>query len=93
MYFRLKNIILEIYQAYDICKSRALLREQVYILGRMGNHKQALAVIINELGDIKEVIIVWVLSPFLGCAFLKVHLNEKFLMSCAGYRVCEHATK
>lgn len=43
-------------QAYEICVKRDLLREQVFILGRMGNSKQALAVIINELGDIEEVL-------------------------------------
>jgi hypothetical protein len=29
----------------------------VFVLGRMGNAKQALAVIINKLGDIEEVIV------------------------------------
>ncbi|MCL8600365.1 hypothetical protein NAB79_19205, partial [Proteus mirabilis] len=43
-------------KAYEICVKRDLLREQVFILGRIGNSKQALAVIINELGDIKEAI-------------------------------------
>lgn len=43
-------------KAYDICVKRELLREQVFILGRMGNAKQALAVIINKLGDIEEAI-------------------------------------
>lgn len=43
-------------KAYEICVKRDLLREQVFILGRMGNAKQALAVIINELGDIGEAI-------------------------------------
>lgn len=43
-------------QAYEICVKRDLLREQVFILGRMGNSRQALAVIINKLGDIEEVI-------------------------------------
>ena len=43
-------------QAYEICIKRDLLREQVFILGRMGNSKQALAVIINQLGDIEEVL-------------------------------------
>ncbi|KAA8550288.1 hypothetical protein F0562_001972 [Nyssa sinensis] len=43
-------------KAYDICVKRDLLREQVFILGRMGNSKQALAVIINRLGDIEEAI-------------------------------------
>ncbi|KAJ8551940.1 hypothetical protein K7X08_028383 [Anisodus acutangulus] len=43
-------------KAYDICVKRDLLKEQVFILGRMGNAKQALAVIINRLGDIEEAI-------------------------------------
>ncbi|KAL6967122.1 Vacuolar protein sorting-associated protein 41 [Sarracenia purpurea var. burkii] len=43
-------------KAYEICLKRDLLREQVFILGRMGNSKQALAVIINKLGDIEEAI-------------------------------------
>ncbi|XP_051120523.1 vacuolar protein sorting-associated protein 41 homolog [Andrographis paniculata] len=43
-------------KAYEICVERDLLREQVFILGRMGNSKKALAVIINKLGDIEEAI-------------------------------------
>ncbi|KAL6575787.1 Vacuolar protein sorting-associated protein 41 [Orobanche hederae] len=43
-------------KAHEICVQRDLLREQVFILGRMGNSKQALAVIINKLGDIEEAI-------------------------------------
>ncbi|KAH6814682.1 vacuolar protein sorting 41 [Perilla frutescens var. frutescens] len=43
-------------KAHEICVKRRLLREQVFILGRMGNAKQALAVIINKLGDIEEAI-------------------------------------
>ncbi|QHN98588.1 uncharacterized protein DS421_13g390830 [Arachis hypogaea] len=43
-------------KAYEICTKKELLKEQVFILGRMGNSKQALAVIINKLGDIKEAV-------------------------------------
>ncbi|OAY38116.1 vacuolar protein sorting-associated protein 41 homolog [Manihot esculenta] len=43
-------------KAYDICVKRDLLREQVFILGRMGNSKKALAIIINKLGDIEEAV-------------------------------------
>lgn len=43
-------------KAYEICIGRGLLREQVFILGRMGNAKQALSVIINNLGDIEEAV-------------------------------------
>ena len=49
------QILKVVFQAYEICIKRDLLREQVFILGRMGNSKQALAVIINKLGDIEEV--------------------------------------
>lgn len=42
-------------QAYELCMRKGLLKEQAFILGRMGNTKQALAVIINELGDMEEV--------------------------------------
>ncbi|KAG6436129.1 hypothetical protein SASPL_101013 [Salvia splendens] len=44
-------------RAHEICVRRGLLKEQVFILGRMGNAKQALTVIINKLGgDIEEAI-------------------------------------
>ncbi|KAK4763529.1 hypothetical protein SAY87_012967 [Trapa incisa] len=43
-------------KAYDICIRRDLIKEQVFVLGRMGNSKQALAVIINNLGDIEEAV-------------------------------------
>ncbi|KAI4334309.1 hypothetical protein L6164_019020 [Bauhinia variegata] len=43
-------------KAYEICIRRDLLRDQVFILGRMGNSKQALAIIINKLGDIEEAV-------------------------------------
>ncbi|XP_058097967.1 vacuolar protein sorting-associated protein 41 homolog isoform X2 [Magnolia sinica] len=43
-------------KAYEICVKKDLLREQVFILGRMGNSKKALAVIINKLEDIAEAI-------------------------------------
>ncbi|GKV16606.1 hypothetical protein SLEP1_g27228 [Rubroshorea leprosula] len=43
-------------KAYEICVRRDLLKEQVFILGRMGNSRLALAVIINKLGDIQEAV-------------------------------------
>ncbi|KAK1320882.1 hypothetical protein QJS10_CPA03g02564 [Acorus calamus] len=43
-------------KAYEICVKKDLVREQVFILSRMGNTKQALAVIINKLEDIEEAI-------------------------------------
>ncbi|XP_024985211.1 vacuolar protein sorting-associated protein 41 homolog isoform X1 [Cynara cardunculus var. scolymus] len=43
-------------KAYEVCVKRDLLSEQVFILGRMGNTKQALAVIIDKQGDIEEAV-------------------------------------
>ncbi|XP_073011981.1 vacuolar protein sorting-associated protein 41 homolog [Typha latifolia] len=43
-------------KAYDIFSRKELLREQVFVLGKMGNAKQALAIIINKLEDIEEAV-------------------------------------
>lgn len=43
-------------KAYEICVRKGFLKEQAFILGRMGNTKQALAVIINQLGDMEEAL-------------------------------------
>ncbi|KAI9080167.1 hypothetical protein K1719_037845 [Acacia pycnantha] len=43
-------------KAHEICIQRDLLRAQVFILGRMGNSKQALSIIIDKLGDIEEAV-------------------------------------
>jgi hypothetical protein len=43
-------------QAYDICKARNLVAEMVFILGRMGNNKEALSLIIAKLGDVQQAI-------------------------------------
>jgi hypothetical protein len=66
MHARESNSIV-VFQAYEICIKRDLMREQVFILGRMGNAKKALAVIINKLGDIEEV---FYLLFFYSCFWL-----------------------
>lgn len=62
----MNQILKIVFQAYEICISRDLMREQVFILGRMGNSKQALAVIINKLGDIEEVFHLFQLEVVFG---------------------------
>uniref|UniRef100_A0A7R9YQY0 Vps41 beta-propeller domain-containing protein n=1 Tax=Chlamydomonas euryale TaxID=1486919 RepID=A0A7R9YQY0_9CHLO len=42
--------------ALTICQQRGLVAEQVYILGRMGNSRQALHIIIEKLGDVPQAI-------------------------------------
>lgn len=42
-------------QALAVCSSRDLVFEQVYLLGRIGDNKQALSLIIDRLGDVRRV--------------------------------------
>ncbi|KAI9138627.1 hypothetical protein BKA69DRAFT_1127186 [Paraphysoderma sedebokerense] len=42
--------------ALKVCQERELIHEWVYVLGRMGNNKEALNVIMSKLGDIKMAI-------------------------------------
>lgn len=41
--------------ALGVCQQRSLVREQVFILGRMGSSAQALHLIIQRLADIPQV--------------------------------------
>ena len=41
--------------ALAVCEGRGLVREQVFILGRMGSASQALHLIIQRLADIPQV--------------------------------------
>nr|XP_019044083.1 vacuolar protein sorting 41 [Kwoniella bestiolae CBS 10118]OCF23013.1 vacuolar protein sorting 41 [Kwoniella bestiolae CBS 10118] len=43
-------------KAYEICKQRDLVTEMVFLLGRMGNNKKALMLIIERLGDVQRAI-------------------------------------
>ncbi|KDQ63963.1 hypothetical protein JAAARDRAFT_27634 [Jaapia argillacea MUCL 33604] len=43
-------------QAYKVCNERDLVPEMVFLLGRMGNNKQALTLIIERLGDVHRAI-------------------------------------
>lgn len=42
-------------RAYRICQERDFVPEMVFLLGRMGNNKQALMLIIQRLGDVQRV--------------------------------------
>jgi len=43
-------------RALAVCQARNYYREMVFILGRMGNNQQALQLIIDKIGDIREAI-------------------------------------
>ncbi|XP_076360932.1 vacuolar protein sorting-associated protein light isoform X2 [Tachypleus tridentatus] len=42
--------------ALEICRQRSLVEEEVFLLGRMGNTRDALCLITEKLGDIKQAI-------------------------------------
>eukprot|EP00850_Spirogloea_muscicola_P005291 SM000024S07753 [mRNA] locus=s24:238417:248992:- [translate_table: standard] len=43
-------------KAHSICVERGLVKEQVYVLGRMGNSHEALGLIIEQLHDMEQAI-------------------------------------
>ncbi|KAI0345141.1 vacuolar protein sorting-associated protein 41 [Trametopsis cervina] len=43
-------------EAYQVCNERNLVLEMVFLLGRMGNNRQALTLIIERLGDVNRAI-------------------------------------
>lgn len=43
-------------QAYRICESQDLIPEMVFLLGRMGDNKRALGIIIERMGDVHRAI-------------------------------------
>jgi hypothetical protein len=45
-------------KALRICRERDYVTEMVFLLGRMGNNKQALMLIIERLGDVQRVSIM-----------------------------------
>jgi hypothetical protein len=42
-------------KAYKACEDRNLFREMVFIMGRMGNNKQGLKLLIEKIGDVEQV--------------------------------------
>lgn len=45
-------------KAYHACEARSLYPEMVFVLGRMGNNKQGLQLLIEKIGDVKKVEVV-----------------------------------
>lgn len=43
-------------RALELCRRSRLVREMVFILGRMGSTRKALSLIMNELHDIEQAI-------------------------------------
>jgi len=56
MYFLTHSEQYALEEAFDVCKKSGLIREMVFILGRMGNAPRALCLIIDELKDIPQAV-------------------------------------
>ncbi|KAK1922178.1 hypothetical protein DB88DRAFT_497458 [Papiliotrema laurentii] len=53
--FRASNSY-DLEKAYHLCRERDFVPEMVFLLGRMGNNREALMLIIEKLGDVQEAI-------------------------------------
>jgi hypothetical protein len=53
--FNLTDVISLFTQAYEVCEKLDLIQEMMYLLGKLGNKRQALFLIIDRLGDVSMV--------------------------------------
>lgn len=53
-----------IQQAYRICTQQDMVPEMVFLLGKMGDNKQALNLIIERLGDVNRVCAICTRFPY-----------------------------
>ena len=70
-------------KAYEICKTRDYVPEMVFLLGRMGNNKQALELIIERLGDVQRV----------SRSSRTPKVESLLTTTIAGHRLCEGAKR
>ena len=42
--------------ALEVCKATGVVEGQVYVLGRLGNHKEALKIMLEEMRDVKGAV-------------------------------------
>lgn len=70
-------------QAFKVCEKKDLVPEMVFILGRMGDNKKALMLIIERLGDVQRVCVNIRICKVLFYLFY-------FIL---GYRLCKGAKR
>jgi hypothetical protein len=51
-------------RALQLCESRGMMREQVYLLGRTGNARQALMIIVEQLKDVQLVCFILIIANY-----------------------------
>jgi hypothetical protein len=49
------SVTYDVAKAYAVCEKNELIPEMVYLLGRLGNNRKALMLIIKRLGDVSRV--------------------------------------
>lgn len=54
--FLQSSVHLPLEHALEACKRHGLLQEQVYVLGRMGNSREAVRLLLHELGDVPQAL-------------------------------------
>ncbi|KAJ3067866.1 Vacuolar protein sorting-associated protein 41, partial [Podochytrium sp. JEL0797] len=52
--FLRSSAMYKIQTAYELCEVRDLVPEMVFLLGKMGNNRKALVLVIERLGDVKQ---------------------------------------
>ena len=72
-------------EAYKICSERDLLPEMVYVLGRMGNNREALNLILDRMGDVDQV------SFFFFWKNTNCTKKKKKKKKKKGHRICKRA--
>jgi hypothetical protein len=55
MEFLKRSVYFELDRALALCETMQLLEEQVYVLGRIGNHKKALEIMMKKMDNIDMV--------------------------------------
>lgn len=65
-------------QAYKLCSENDLVPEMVYLLGKIGDNKRALNLIIERLDDVKGV-----------CVVMTMKLFTSLTPNASGDRICQ----
>ncbi|KAJ3116451.1 Vacuolar protein sorting-associated protein 41 [Physocladia obscura] len=55
-FLRSSSAMYKVQSAYELCEIRDLVPEMVYLLGKMGNNRKALQLVIQRLGNVQQAI-------------------------------------
>lgn len=80
-------------QAYNVCNERDLVPEMVFLLGRMGNNKKALNLIIERLGDVNRVGASYAEGYFAMLTYPRPSTLRKSSMTMTSGKTCSDIRK